>query len=185
MSSTILDAALKYAEQGWKVFPLQPNTKIPFPGTNGVKDATDNPETIRAWWNVHPDANVGLACGEPSGVWVVDIDVGHKAGVDGFASLVGKNITLPETVYRTDDKTGSGIRNLFDDANNGLTVLSRADGKLPAARKLTADDAVIRKDALPEPVTEGQAPKTGAVYDTVMEKYCFGTFRERFPDWES
>ena len=24
-----------------------------------------------------------------------------------------------------------------------------------------------------------------AVYDTVMEKYCFGTFRERFPDWES
>ena len=24
-----------------------------------------------------------------------------------------------------------------------------------------------------------------AVYDTVMKKYCFGTFRERFPDWKS
>ena len=24
-----------------------------------------------------------------------------------------------------------------------------------------------------------------AVYDTVMDKYFFGTFRERFPDWEA
>ncbi len=25
----------------------------------------------------------------------------------------------------------------------------------------------------------------GAVYDTVMKKHCFGTFRERFPDWQA
>ncbi len=128
MSSTILDAALKYAEQGWKVFPLQPNTKIPFPGTNGVKDATDNPETIRAWWNVHPDANVGLACGEPSGVWVVDIDVGHKAGVDGFASLAGMNITLPETIYQD---TPSGGRHYLYTVNGD----PYADKKEPPRNK--------------------------------------------------
>ena len=111
MSSTILDAALAYAERGWKVFPLQPNTKIPFPGTNGVKDATDDAETIRAWWKVHPDANLALACGEPSGIWVVDIDVGHKAGVDGFASLAGKNITLPLTA--TQDTPNGGCHMLY------------------------------------------------------------------------
>ncbi len=101
----VIDAALEYAARGWKVFPLQANTKIPYPGTNGVKDATDNTDTIRSWWQVHPDANVGLACGEPSGVWVVDVDVGHKDGVDGFASLAGHNITLPETC-RQDTPSG-------------------------------------------------------------------------------
>ena len=89
-------------------------------------------------------------------------------GNDVRSPYAEASFTLPETVYRTDDKTGSGIRNLFDDANNGLTVLSRADGKLPAARKLTADDAVINKDSLPEPAAGGQVPKTGAVYDTVI-----------------
>lgn len=111
MSYTILDAALEYAERGWKVFPLQPNTKIPFPGTNGVKDATDDAETIKAWWKVHPDANLALACGEPSGVWVVDIDVGHKAGVDGFASLAGRNISLPITA--TQDTPNGGCHALY------------------------------------------------------------------------
>ena len=75
--------------------------------------------------------------------------------------------TLEERVYRTDDVTGTAIHNLFDEANNGLPVLSRTDGTLPAARALTADDAVKTKDALPEP-TPGEAPKTGAVYDTVI-----------------
>ena len=110
MSSTILEAALAYAERGWKVFPLQPNTKIPFPGTNGVKDATDDAETIKAWWKVHPDANLALACGEPSGIWVVDIDVGHKAGVDGFESLKERHIALPRTIYQD---TPSGGRHML------------------------------------------------------------------------
>ena len=74
--------------------------------------------------------------------------------------------TLEERVYKTDDATGNEIRNLFDDANNGLPVLSRADGALPAVRSLHADDAVKNKDTLPEPTVGGEAPKTDAVYDT-------------------
>lgn len=117
MSSTILDAALAYAERGCKVFPLQPNTKIPFPGTNGVKDATDNADTIRAWWNVHPDANLALACGEPSGIWVVDVDVGHKQGVDGFATLARAGITLPETIYQNTPSGGRHYLYRLDDGD--------------------------------------------------------------------
>ena len=127
MQST-LEAALAYAAQGWKVFPLQPNTKIPFPGTNGVKDATDDAETIKAWWKVHPDANLALACGAPSGIWVVDIDVGHKAGVDGFASLAGRNITLPETIYQ--DTPSGGRHYLY-----AINTDSSADKKEPPRNK--------------------------------------------------
>lgn len=107
----MIDAALGYASRGWRVFPLQPGTKIPYPGTNGVKDATDNADTIRAWFAVHPDANLALACGEPSGVWVVDLDVGHREGVDGFASLAEAGVELPATCFQ--DTPGGGRHYLY------------------------------------------------------------------------
>lgn len=69
---SILAAALWYAEQGLKVFPLQPRAKIPHPGTRGFKDATDDADVIRAWWERMPNSNLGLATGRM--VDVVDID---------------------------------------------------------------------------------------------------------------
>jgi hypothetical protein len=68
----LLGSALWYAEQGLHVFPLQPGTKIPFKGSHGCKDATTNPEQIRAWWARTPDANLAIATGFL--VDVVDID---------------------------------------------------------------------------------------------------------------
>ncbi len=73
---------------------------------------------------------------------------------------------LEETVYKTDDKTGAPIRNLFSSADNGLSVLSRKDGAVPALRQLTADDSVKNKDVLPAPATGGEAPRIGVKYDT-------------------
>lgn len=67
-------AALWYAEQQLAVFPLQPGTKIPYKGSRGCKDATTDPDQVRAWWAADPDANIGLATGTL--VDVVDID-GH------------------------------------------------------------------------------------------------------------
>ncbi|MBQ9552921.1 MAG: glycoside hydrolase family 3 protein [Clostridia bacterium] len=76
-----------------------------------------------------------------------------------------KSFSLAGTVYRTDDASGAPIRNLFSCADNGLPVLSRANGVLPAPRALTADDAVKNKDALPPVTTQGEVPKTGVKYD--------------------
>lgn len=67
-------AALWYATNGFKVFPLQPGTKIPFKGSRGCKDASTNTDVIDGWWEDTPDANIGLATGHH--VDVVDID-GH------------------------------------------------------------------------------------------------------------
>ncbi|MBR5409581.1 MAG: glycoside hydrolase family 3 protein [Clostridia bacterium] len=89
-------------------------------------------------------------------------------GDDVRSPYAEETFTFEETVYKTDEKTGAEIRNLFGEANNGLPVLSRADGVLPAARSLTADEAVKNKDSLPAPASEGEAPKTGVTYDTVI-----------------
>jgi hypothetical protein len=74
MVMSMLEAALWYAERGLAVFPCSPGTKIPFAGTSGCKDATTNEETIRSWWEKTPTANVAIATGSASGVYVVDID---------------------------------------------------------------------------------------------------------------
>lgn len=68
----MLAAALWYAEHGLRVFPLSPGSKIPFKGTRGCLDATDDPGQLREWWEATPDANVGVATGHL--VDVVDID---------------------------------------------------------------------------------------------------------------
>lgn len=68
----LLASALWYAEQGLRVFPLQPGSKIPFKGSNGCLDASSNADVIRGWWDTDPDANIGIATGHL--VDVVDFD---------------------------------------------------------------------------------------------------------------
>jgi hypothetical protein len=74
MVMTMLEAALWYAERGLAVFPCSPGTKIPFAGTSGCKDATTDEAVIRSWWEKTPTANVAIATGSASGIYVVDID---------------------------------------------------------------------------------------------------------------
>lgn len=85
-TNTIMEAALSYAKKGWYVFPCRPNLKIPLT-KHGVKDATTDESTIKAWWTRWPDANVALACGQRSGVYVVDVDFEPEKNVDGWESL--------------------------------------------------------------------------------------------------
>lgn len=59
---------------------------------------------IEALWDKRPKANVGLATGEPSGFWVLDIDP-DSGGFDTMRALVAEHGRLPETVVVS---TGSG-----------------------------------------------------------------------------
>ena len=68
-----LAAALEYAARGWHVFPCRAGEKIPATA-HGFKDATTDPETIRAWWTASPSANVAMPTGKVSGLAVLDID---------------------------------------------------------------------------------------------------------------
>jgi hypothetical protein len=81
---TALRRALAYASHGWPVFPCLPGEKLPAT-RHGFKDATTDPERIRAWWDRHPASNVAIATGYP-GPDVLDVDQRGEAG-NGFAAF--------------------------------------------------------------------------------------------------
>jgi hypothetical protein len=78
-----LQSALRFSKRGWRVLPVT-KTKVPLI-SGWPKFATTNADQLRKWWNKLPKANVGIATGEKSGFWVVDIDVKH--GLSGWDSL--------------------------------------------------------------------------------------------------
>jgi len=89
------EAALTYAKGGWYVFPCAARGKMPYRKDgffeHGCKDASKSPWSVKAFWGEWPQANIGLACGEETGVWVVDADVkaptDDQPGYDGFDTM--------------------------------------------------------------------------------------------------
>ena len=67
----MLEAALRYAELGYPVFPCAPGTKEPLT-ENGFHNATTDAAQIEAWWTERPNANLGLAA---AGLLVLDVDI--------------------------------------------------------------------------------------------------------------
>ena len=70
LNGHLRDAALRYAEMGFLVFPCIPGTKKPLT-PHGFQDATTDQKQIEAWWKEHPHANVAIAI---TGQIVVDVD---------------------------------------------------------------------------------------------------------------
>ena len=105
-----MEAALYYARNGWRVFPLQPGGKEPLRGSRGYKDATTDENQIREWFSITPDANIGIATGQASKFCVVDID-----GPEGEQSLrewEAEHGPLPGTLEQTTGREKGG-RHLF------------------------------------------------------------------------
>jgi hypothetical protein len=111
-----LAEALRYAAQGWPVFPVWwvengqcacGNADCQHPGKhpigklapNGRNSATTDPETIKRWWRQYPKANIGIPTGPESGLVVVDLDPRNGGSVE---KLPGN---LPLTLTA---KTGGG-----------------------------------------------------------------------------
>lgn len=93
----LLDAALDYAELGFAVFPVAEDCRTPLvksevKGQGGVHMASRDPARLAGMF-ARP-CNLAIACGAPSGVLVIDIDV--KSGKDGLRSarLLGLNPTV-------------------------------------------------------------------------------------------
>jgi hypothetical protein len=73
------------AAMGWAAFPLAPGTKRPAI-TGWQQRATTSLEALAYMWSGEfQDCSVGIATGEKSDLFVIDVD--KKPDVDGFASL--------------------------------------------------------------------------------------------------
>ncbi|MGH7295876.1 MAG: bifunctional DNA primase/polymerase, partial [Polyangiaceae bacterium] len=115
-----LKHALAYASLGWPVFPVyEPRADgtctclrgadCKRPGKHprnlhGHRAASNDPERLRHWWSLWPDANIGL---DTSAVLVVDVD--GDAGARSLAALVRQHGPPPRTVEAA---TGRG-RHLY------------------------------------------------------------------------
>jgi hypothetical protein len=87
----MLSSALKLARNGMAVFPCRVRDKRPATA-NGCTDATRDPDQIRAWWQQDANFNIGIATGDMSGIFVVDVD-----NEDGFVALAKMGV-MPDTV---------------------------------------------------------------------------------------
>lgn len=99
----MVEVALGYAARNWCVFPLQ--GKIPFKGTNGLKDGTTDPLLIQAMWSMYPNANIGLQTGRASGIIILDIDPRHN-GNNNLDELQRRYGKLPSTLLSRTPRGG-------------------------------------------------------------------------------
>jgi hypothetical protein len=111
--SSFLISAFSLVQFGWKVFPLATGAKIPMipakSGGRGCLDATDDEEIIGEWDRRYPSANIGLACGIPSGIIVIDIDP-RNGGTSSVEKFAARKQILPPTV---EVATANGGRHLY------------------------------------------------------------------------
>jgi predicted P-loop ATPase len=118
-AALFLESALRYASIGFKIFPLVPKQKRPLT-KNGFLDASSDPDQIRTWWKETPNANIGVATGETSGILVIDVDTSKgKDGEGDLRKLEDQWGKLPEAL---ESITGSGGRHLFFVYPTGFTI---------------------------------------------------------------
>jgi putative DNA primase/helicase len=113
---------------------------------NGVKDATTDRDRIQEWtWS---DANIGIATGRSSGIFVLDVDGdGGKASLEALQAEHGR---LPKTVTV---KTGKGRHYYFRCA--GVRIGNSA-GKLAEKIDVRGDGGYV--------VGAGSHHKSGQIY---------------------
>lgn len=117
LNTALLSAAETYANANIPVFPLRPGDKTPlFPNAHpgkhdplrgrckgecgrlghGLHDATVDLDTIREWWDRHPEANIGIRPWDR--IAAVDVDVAdEKPGQATLDKLIGELGPLPDT----------------------------------------------------------------------------------------
>ena len=118
-----------------------PGGRVPLPGTHGFKDASVDPEQIRAWWAERPDANIGIRTGKGSAV-VVDVDRHGKGdGEESLAALEAEYQVKAAEARYTDLKVQLESARLSQETN-----LARIESDYRQA-KLRADRDVKRADA--------------------------------------
>lgn len=153
----ILAAALAHAARGWRVLPLWgPSVRGARCGCgndscsnalkhpigelvpHGCHDATTDPAVIESWWAKFPEANIGIATGQESGVWALDVDPRHGGDVT-LDTLEAKHGRLPSSLRA---RTGSGgLHILFRHPGDGK--LSNSSGRLGAGLDVRGDGGYI------------------------------------------
>jgi hypothetical protein len=132
IDNAIRDQALRYASNGWPIFPVPIGTKASHKSaehSNGQPwGSTTDADEIRRNFKRWPNANVGVVTGEVSGIFVVETDTaeGHGEGVDGAAELAkleAEHGALPPT--REAISPSGSVHRYYRHPGPGIKVVSR------------------------------------------------------------
>lgn|GEM_PF-3157893 len=131
--SKLGQAALYYAGMGLHVIPVTENSKLPPKIKEWQHEATIDVSIISQWWSKWPKANIGIATGENSEIFVLDVD-GHQhgtneeKGIDGHESLRelldDHGGAIPDTVEAI---TPSGGRHIIFKYPAGVTIANSSN----------------------------------------------------------
>lgn len=132
----MLEAALDYAGQGYRVIPLCfPNEEGACgcgwnhkdkevgkaPRTmHGLNDASSDPDQIREWWKLCLEANIGLLTGHKNGFWALDVDA-KSGGLESLEELEQEHGKL--TTHK--NNTGGGGCNFLYKCLQGVAVRNK------------------------------------------------------------
>lgn len=175
--SKIGQAALYYAGMGWHVIPLTENSKFPPKIKEWQHEATIDPSIITQWWSKWPNANIGIATGEESGIFALDVDgpkhgTNEAKGIDGNESL--KDLlddhggSIPDTVEAITPTggrhilfkypQGSVVPNSSNSLGDGLDVKS-TNGYIVATPSIVpAGEYVWECSSRPDEVPVAECP---------------------------
>jgi hypothetical protein len=117
MAMSFFDAAADLVPLGFKVLPLASMTKLPVL-KEWQRIASDDLEQITQWASERPNANIGIATGDASGVDVIDLDVKDgRNGIDTLNALARQGKVLPPSPIAL---TPTGGRHLYFRRTPGL-----------------------------------------------------------------
>lgn len=86
-----VDNAIKYAEYGWKVYPLIQSGKIPHKGSNGHLDASNDPKKSKGYsYNMDPLQTLESAYWIRNISWTPFTDLHAEGKSYGIAKGVGR-----------------------------------------------------------------------------------------------
>lgn len=163
----IFSTALAYAGHGLAVVPCS-RGKAPLT-EHGARDASVDPTVISAWWGKYRGANVAIATGPISRIWVLDVD-----GDDGRASLQGLIDQYGPLPRAPANITSKGYHLVFAMPADGR-VPRNVVGKVGRGLDVRCDGACF---TVPPSVHQ-----SGHVYRWAKGRSIFGLPAPQAPEW--
>ena len=168
-------AAVRYAELGFYVFPLNPKSKEPATD-HGFKDASNVPETVRAWWIKNPDYNIGIAAGH--GLVIIDVDNKPEEGKYGTDVLRDWERQHGEFIPTWTVLTGTGGLHYWFHTNDNFTNTTnllgaidiRSDGAyVVAPPSIHPNGTAYEWEASGDPDEVQMADLKGSAFDLIKD----------------